>query len=302
MKQTKKTEVKVGISLLVSIVILLFVIAWSKNVDIFSDKKELTVSFDSVAGLEIGDQVTVNGVRKGYVDEIIISGNEVDVKLIMDEDVQLKEDASFSIMMLDLMGGKKVEITPGISDIKLDFSLVHSGSFSGDISTTMAKLGSMEENFKTIIDELTITLNAVNNIIADDQFSTDLKSSANQINQLTGKVSKMVDENRKGFKSLIDSSAVLVSNTNQFLMENRNAISRTLDETNQLLNNSNTLITSIQSFLDEVKSQDNNAGKFLYDEKLYTDLKTSLDNLKELTTILIEQLKDEGINVDANIF
>lgn len=302
MKQTRKTEVKVGISLIVSVIILIWVIAWAKNVDFFSDKKELTISFNSVAGLEIGDQVAINGVRKGYVDDIVIKGNEVHVKTILDEDVALREDASFSIMMLDLMGGKKIEVVPGISAQEIDYSVLQTGTFAGDVSTAMAKLASMEVNIKTIIEELTITLDAVNNIIADEKFASDVKSSAHELNNLTKKVSQLLDENKIGIKSLVDSTTMLVSNSNKFLKENSSAISNTIEQTTALLKNSNELVERIQLFLTEVKEQKNNAGKLLYDEQFYNDLKTSMDNLKELTTLLIEQLKDEGINVDANIF
>lgn len=301
MKDDKKTEIKVGISLLVSLIILIWVIAWAKNVDIFSDQKELLVSFNSVAGLSLGDQVSVNGVRKGYVDQISNHGNNVLVKLILDNDVELKKDAQFSIMMLDLMGGKKIEVMPGDEVEPLDYNVTQTGHFAGDISTTMAKLGMMEENIRTIIEELTITLHSVNNIIGDDEFADNLKTSVASLRDLSYKTSLLLDENRKGIKSLIDSTNVLVSNSNKFIENNSAKISETIDQTSILLKNSNELISKIDKFFVEIKEQKNFAGKILYDEKFYSDLKTSVESLKELTLILIEQLKNEGINVDANI-
>lgn len=301
MKDNKKTEIKVGISLLVSLIILIWVIAWAKNVDIFSDQKELLVSFNSVAGLALGDQVSVNGVRKGYVDQISNHGNNVLVKLILDNDVELKKDAQFSIMMLDLMGGKKIEVMPGDEVEPLDYNVTQSGQFAGDISTTMAKLGMMEENIRTIIEELTITLHSVNNIIGDDEFTENLKASVASLRDLSYKTSLLLDENRKGIKSLIDSTNALVSNSNKFIENNSTKISETIDQTSILLKNSNELISKIDQFFVEIKEQKNFAGKILYDEDFYSDLKTSVESLKELTTILIEQLKNEGINVDANI-
>lgn len=301
MKDDKKTEIKVGISLLVSLIILIWVIAWAKNVDIFSDQKELLVSFNSVAGLSLGDQVSVNGVRKGYVDQISNHGNNVLVKLILDNDVELKKDAQFSIMMLDLMGGKKIEVMPGDEAEPLDYNVTQTGHFAGDISTTMAKLGMMEENIRTIIEELTITLHSVNNIIGDDEFADNLKTSVASLRDLSYKTSLLLDENRKGIKSLLDSTNVLVSNSNKFIENNSAKISETIDQTSILLKNSNELISKIDKFFVEIKEQKNFAGKILYDEKFYSDLKTSVESLKELTLILIEQLKNEGINVDANI-
>lgn len=301
MKTSKKTEIKVGLSILVSLVILIWVIAWAKNVSIFSDQKELRISFNSVAGLGIGDQVSINGVRKGYVKGIQISGNRVLVDVLLDEDVDIRSDATFSIMMLDLMGGKKLEIYPGISGEKLDYSIVHNGYFSGDISTAMAALSGMEQNIKTIIEELTVTLNGMNELIGDKEFTADVKNSVNELNILTKNISKLITENREGIKVLVDSTAVLVSNSNALLTRNSENIKTTIEQTKQFLENSNILVNRVDSFLQEIENNQNNVGKILYDEQFYTDLKTMMENIKELTHILNEQLKNEGINVDANL-
>lgn len=298
----KKTEVKVGLSLLVSLVILIWVIAWARNVNVFSDQKELIISFNSVAGLGTGDQVSINGVRKGYVDKIEISGSKVLVKALLDEDVDIRSDATFSIMMLDLMGGKKLEVYPGISDDQLDYSKVQDGYFSGDISTAMASLSGMEQNIKKIIEELTITLDGMNNIIADDDFIKNIKNSVAELNKLSQSVTSLIDENREGIKTLVDSTIVLVSNSNNLLETNSENITTSLEQTKTLLHNSNLLVSRIDSFLKEIKNKENNVGKILYDDQFYTDLKTMMENVKELTNTLNEQLKNEGINVDANIF
>ena len=52
----------------------------------------------------------------------------------------------------------------------------------------------------------------------------------------------------------------------------------------------------------EVKSKENNIGKVLYDENMYDDLVTIISQLKELTEILVQQLKNEGVKVDADVF
>lgn len=301
MKQDRKTEIKVGISLLVSVVILLWVIVWAKNVDLFSDKKELTISFNSVAGLTPGDLVAVNGVKKGIVESITLDGDTVLVKTTLDEDVDIRADASFSIMMLDLMGGKKIEISPGSSHQQIDYSVVQHGLFSGDISTAMATLSGMEHSIKNIIEELSITLSAVNDILVDDKFASDVKNAFSELNSLSKRTSQLIDENRAGIKSLIDSSKILVTTTNEFLQNNSNALTRTIEQTSTLVENSNRFIVKMDSLMKEIQSRENNIGKLLYDEQFYDDLKTSLENLKELTKILIEQLKNEGVNVDAKI-
>jgi phospholipid/cholesterol/gamma-HCH transport system substrate-binding protein len=48
--------------------------------------------------------------------------NDVNVELSLDNDVKLKQDATFAISMLDLMGGKKIEIFPGTSNKSFNIS------------------------------------------------------------------------------------------------------------------------------------------------------------------------------------
>ena len=109
MTSEKKTEIKVGITVFAALLLLAFIFGWAKNFNLNQNTKLLNVKFPTVAGLAIADMVSVNGVRKGLVNSISTDGNFAKVEIKFSEDVQLREDASFSIMMLDLMGGKKIE-------------------------------------------------------------------------------------------------------------------------------------------------------------------------------------------------
>ena len=121
MKNQKKTEFKVGLTVIISIIVLLWVLGWAKNFSFNSNEKTLSISFQNIAGLLIGDVVSVQGIKEGYVKSISNENNSVIVTVTLSERTNLKEDARFSIMMIDLMGGKKIEIVPGISDSKIDY-------------------------------------------------------------------------------------------------------------------------------------------------------------------------------------
>ena len=65
---------------------------------------------------------------------------------------------------------------------------------------------------------------------------------------------------------------------------------------------SDTLLADLNSLTKETMNHQNNIGKVLYDENMINDLKKTLQQVNDLTLILIDQLKNDGINVDANIF
>src|ERR1039457_6514706 len=108
MKDQRKTEIKVGLTVLAGILIFLWILGWAKNFSVSSNHRPVLVKFDNVTGLEIGDNVVVNGLRKGFVQNMQIEQDHVIVTMSLEKDVDLREDAQFSISMLDLMGGKKV--------------------------------------------------------------------------------------------------------------------------------------------------------------------------------------------------
>src|SRR3989339_26014 len=133
MKNQRKTEIKVGVTVLLAIIIFLWILGWAKNWSLSSNRKEISVEFNSAAGLEVDDPVTVSGVREGYVEDIKFNGNKVITLLNIPSDIIIKEDAKFSIMMLDLMGGKKVEVNPGESINELDYKKLQHGNCEGGI-------------------------------------------------------------------------------------------------------------------------------------------------------------------------
>lgn len=302
MKNSRSTEIKVGVTVVIGIILILWVIGWAKNVDIFSDKKTLQIKFDSVAGLESGDKFSVKGVRKGFVENIEMQDGHVLALVTVDPDTDLKEDASFSIMMLDLMGGKKIEATPGTSDVKIDYDQVQNGYFAGDISTMIATLGSMQTDLIDLVDQVKISLTNVNNLIGDEEFINEVHGSVNNLNELLITLNNVTNENKDNLKTLLVNIDTLVTNTNNFLNENKESVKDITSGIKLSLDKTNKLLDKITLITDETTSGENNLGKLLYDETLVSDLKATIEQTRKMIEILLKQLQTDGINVDANIF
>ena len=199
MKNQKKTEFKVGVTVIVSIIVLLWVLGWAKNFSFNYNEKLLSVSFQNIAGLLVGDVVSVQGIKEGYVKSINNKNNSVIVEITLSEFTNLKEDARFSIMMIDLMGGKKIEIVPGISDSKIDYSKIQEGEFLGDISTSMAALGAVQDDLVDVIREIKGTLTSLNKLMGNSDFMDELQNSVISLNQLIAKTDKIISENGDSF-------------------------------------------------------------------------------------------------------
>ncbi|MBU1098167.1 MAG: MCE family protein [Bacteroidetes bacterium] len=302
MNKEKKTEVKVGLMVILGIVLFLWILGWSKNFSLSEKYQYLNVEFNSVAGLSEGDVVAINGVKKGYVDEIKLTRNTAVAKLRIEKDITLYEDASFSVMMLDLMGGKKVEIHPGNSEKIIDVNILHKGQFLGDIASAMAALSGVQTDIIVLIKEVKDAVTNLNNSFLSENFVTEIRKNLKDLNSLVNTANSVIKNNESGISNLINNSNKLVSKGNDLLDKNETDITSSISSLKELLNKSKLLVTNIHQFAEEVRAQKNNVGKIIYDEQFLKDIKETLLQTNQLIKILLEQIQKDGINVDANIF
>ncbi|NOX16811.1 MAG: MCE family protein [Chlorobi bacterium] len=302
MKNEVKSNVKVGVTVFAGVILFVLVIIWAKNLSFFSEQKHIVVSYSMVPGLELGDLVTVNGVRSGKVEEISQKYSHVLVTIGLDKEVKLQKDASFNLMMLDLMGGKKIEISPGVSPDEMDYNEIQQGLFSGDVSTMMVTLNSLQSDLVGIIKDVRKSLDIVSDLYNEGELKDELYDILKSTKELTNDVSALVKENDETIKSLLSRSNKLAENANNLIEENDEKISSLLEKLNETAAKSNELITSMNAFMDETKNKNNNLGKILYDEEMFKKLTETLNELNELSKIINKQMKGSGFKVDADIF
>jgi phospholipid/cholesterol/gamma-HCH transport system substrate-binding protein len=301
MKDERKTEIKVGIMTIAGIIIFLWILGWAKGFTFRSTENEILVRFPEVAGLEVGDYVTVNGVRKGNVEEINVQGESVLVALDINKDVELKEDAVFAVMMLDLMGGKKIEVKPGNSSVALDYSAVQKGQFYADIPSVMSLLGSVQDDLLASIKDIRVTLTSLNNYLTDEELNSDIKNSMRSLNIALTKLNTLIDRNRNDIEAITKNTAEITESAKTFLSDNENKMSAALQNMNKVLASTDSLLSVLNTIANETTSQKNNLGRILYDEQLFNKIETTLNQLNELTGLMNEQLKSNGLKVDADI-
>jgi len=302
MKRERKTEIKVGITTIFSLIVFLWIMVWAKNFIITTSEIDVRLIFDNVSGLETGDVVTVKGLRKGFVKDISLNRNIIIVSLSLDADVDLRDDAQFWLSTVDLMGDKKIEIQPGNSTEPLDLAKLHRGWFEPDLPSVMKIIGSFDVDIAPIVKDLRSTLSSLNNFVGDEQVMSDLKSSIKNLNLLSNRLNKMLTENQEDVKRITGNTAELTENTNEFFKENKDVISETITNLNSVTSASDSLLSKINYLTDETLSGNNNLGELLYNDSLTVDLTNSLKRIRVLTKIILEQLRAHGIKIDAYIF
>ena len=68
------------------------------------------------------------------------------------------------------------------------------------------------------------------------------------------------------------------------------------------MSNTDSLVTQLSTFMSDIDNGENNIGKLVHDEQIMKDLQETLTLLKQLSGLVLEQIKGEGFKVDADIF
>ena len=114
----KENVLEILVGSVVLIFAFVFVIFSLSNTGFQQKGKFINAEFGNVAGLKVGDDVLIAGIKVGEV-----SSNTLDsksylavVKLNLQNNIFIPEDSVAKISSASLLGGQYVEIIPGASD------------------------------------------------------------------------------------------------------------------------------------------------------------------------------------------
>jgi len=302
MRNPRAAEIKVGVTVLMGLLVFIWVLGWAKNFTLTSSDNQVKVRFNKVSGLEIGNNVTVNGVRKGHVNEFFIQGASVIVTLSISNEVLLKKDAEFSLESTDLMGGRKIEVNPGNSDENLDLTEIHQGNYISDIAGMISLFSDIQDKIGIIANESVKTLRGINSLLDDKTFIEGLRTSITNLNNVTAKLDRVITENQQNLKEITENTKEITYDTKVLIKENKDKVEITLANLNAVMLKSDSLMTSLNYLTQETITGGNNLGKILYNDSLYNNLIKAMESVSELTKILKLQLETDGLKVDAYIF
>ena len=94
----------------------------------------LYAKFNNIEGIKIGTEVKIAGIRVGAVEktEIDPSTFQVKVKLNIADNLKLPTDSSLNVSSSGLLGGKYLEIKPGMED-----SVLKNGEYFSNTTSSL---------------------------------------------------------------------------------------------------------------------------------------------------------------------
>ncbi len=285
------TEFKVGITVLISSVILILGIIWGKEFRLKTNKYNIQIVFEQVGGLVPGDPVTVNGVREGKVLEVGWRDRDVLCTIELNDHIQLFEDATFSVISSELLAGMKIEIFPGHSTRHINLSQQpFQGSYGGRIVDVGLIIGDLAGDMSRLSFRIDTTVTLINNILKSGKMQSDLQASLANIHAMTNEFKKLPADFRKITEEIAETTARL----NQFIDNNSASMDSTISVLGQLSSRLDSMSVSMAHIIGKIENQEGSLGKMVYDTTLYYNLNQTLKSIDSLS----HQIKEKGLEID----
>jgi phospholipid/cholesterol/gamma-HCH transport system substrate-binding protein len=279
---SRRTEIQVGVTVLVALAILVWGVTWLKEFTFQRKVNIWRVRFDQSGGLGPSDEVQVNGIRKGSVAAMKLVGDRVLIDLAVSNEIQLTSDSRVAIRTVGMMGERIVAIDFRASGQPYALTDTIPGVYELGLSEVMASLGSTMESVTRITEQLSSLVGVMDK---NGTLSATLKNFRETSEELKG----AVQENRAGLKSAITDFSAAAKSARGLTSDREEQLKRTLDQFSQAAENMNrlsnrldSLRASIQNVATKVENGQGTLGKLVNDDKLYTDLHTSVQSFKAL--------------------
>jgi phospholipid/cholesterol/gamma-HCH transport system substrate-binding protein len=288
----RRTEIQVGITVLMALVILVGGVTWLKEFTLQRSVKVWTVVFPQTGGLGASDEVQVNGIRKGAVQSMNLVGDLVLVKLALAEDVVLTTDSRVAIRNVGLMGEKVIAVdlrSTGIAYSERDTII---GIYESGVQEVMADLGGA----MNAVSNLSTQLSAIAENLAGQG---DFAGTMHNIKGTSDELRLTVEENRRLINTTLESMAASSQTVRRLTVDREEKLSEAIDHfasslerMDRLAARLDSLSGSLNSVSRKLDSGQGTLGKLVNEDSLHTDLKASVAALRSLIEDIRENPKD----------
>jgi phospholipid/cholesterol/gamma-HCH transport system substrate-binding protein len=285
-------EVKVGLFMAVSIMLLYFGFNFLKGIDFFSSTNRYYAVYTNVDKLMPSNQVFINGYAVGRVSKIQFqqSRNRVLVEMEIDSEIILG-DSTVAILNGDILGTKYIQLNVG--------SIARPIQPKDTLRSIVAKgiADFLAENAAPVADNLEGTLRKLNTIL--DNLSTNtakLDVIFDEFQKTPRLLNKTLSNTNSKVDALADNIATVTVNVNGVLTElkptltNLKTFSDSLKslEIQSTLNKAKDALTKLDAAVSKFDRRDNTLGKLMNEDSLYVNLNRMILDLDILAKHLNE--------------
>jgi len=297
MKQPK-SEVKVGITVLLAIACLIFGIMWGKQVSLTAGNYTVYARFADISGMMLGASVLVNGINSGKVVDFELEQDGVIVRMELKSSVTLFDDARFIVASPELMGGKLISIIPGVSGNTPPENHIFEGDSGSGMNDLMESSSELIYDVKRLLGVLEKTIENINKTAGDPRVQEALASSINNLDETTEITRDLIKLNEDKFNQIMDNLAKSTEIIHILIEEHRDKIDSAATGFEQFASTLNEFSEQLNLIAGKLQDDEGTLGMLINDADFASMLKQTVSDLDSL----VNQIKEEGIQTNISIF
>lgn len=268
-----------------------------------------SVIFPNVAGLQENSPVWISGVPKGKVRQMIVdprSGN-VEVRISLDKEIELRRDCSAEIIPSSAFGGKAIALEIGQDAELHNPEAKIKGTLVEDLFTAAGRgIGKINEGIDIAVDtikdvnqtvkDIRAGRGAVGTILFDEKVAGDVAATVENV-RIMSEDAKGVTSNVRDITEKINAgegAASLFLEDADTAMRIKNIVRNVEDATDNTVGASR----SIKSIVEKVDSGKGFFGVLLNDEETGENIKSAVAKTPELMDSVKKATDEVGITVE----
>ena len=240
-------EIKAGIMVVVSIVLLIIFLIAISGMDLFKSTKQYFARFHYTNGLEVGSLVRFGGMEVRQIKSMSICDEDnslIEFILEVDSEVPIKTNSRATVTSIGIMGEFHVNITTGHPDS----GLVSPGSLL--LCEDIPPLMQLMKPVSKIADQINETLTEVKKILGTE--------NQNEIHSILVNLNGLLSENQKSIATMIKNLNEVIADFNRM----GSKIDHMLVSNEENISNS---VKHLEETLIQMKSLMNNMDKMTVD-------------------------------------
>ncbi len=278
----KRSEIRVGIAVLISLVILIGGIMWGKGFSLRAKRYVIEVMFDNVGGLEPGANVLANGVVKGRVKRILLQEGKVTVVASVDKTVTIYSDYKITVESPTVMAGKALSINPGEKLPPADITRPLSGVSSLGMTEAVETFQVISTDLQVVMRDLDTLLVNLNRVAADSMTRYNITNTLSEINELARQTNSWVKANSAGMTSAVKQLDATLNAAREMVQSGDSPLNRTLVSADSAAQRLSALSGSLQNLVGKLNGGEGSAGKLINDDEFYFKLNHMISEVDSL--------------------
>lgn len=307
----RSAELKVGIVSFFAIILMIIGISIGKGLNFGVNQQQIHLRFPTSGSIEPGAPVLINGVKRGSVTSVSNDNNSVLVIASLTDISDLYADASAKISMLEITGGRKIELTPGNSKQNIDVSKEIPGTIAADATELVGMFGEIGLDARILVRRLDTISAAATELLADGRVTAQIRHAIGQSDTLLTSLNTFILQNREALHSTISTMNSLAAELRQAVKTNEPKARKLLDKLDSVATSANSLILKTDSVASDARglindvhkiTQDIRNGKGLVSRAIYdVELTKHLDSTIVKVNRLFDFIQENGVNVNVRL-